>query len=177
MTVQQSYHLASWEDAPVPEVTNWAQGDTMTFDIELYAEQVGGVGPAVEKLRLENKDPITWEVKVDGVYGELDIGAGEFKAYGLADGDYKLIYYKDPWSKGETGSILLGKGTSSGGSLTITGLSLTGIPASDDLNYPIGGKIWLVPSGRFTGETVGGTGTLTWAPSEFLFEMHLINVP
>ena len=177
MTVEQSYHLSSWKDAPELDVTNWAQGDTMTFDIELYAEQGSGVGPAVETLRLENKDPTTWEVKVDGKYGELDIGAGKFKAYGLADGGYKLIYYKDPWSIGSVASVLLGSGMSSGGSLEITGLGLTGIPAVDDQNYPVGGKIWLVPSGRFSGDIVGGTGTLTWAPSEFLFEMHLINVP
>jgi len=177
MTVSQSYHLSSWKDAAELDVTNWAQGDTMKFDIELYAEQVSGVGPAVGTLRLENKDPTTWEVIADSKYGELNIGAKTFKAYGLTGGDYKLIYYKDPWSTGETGSVLLGKGTASGGSLEITGLGLTGIPASDDKNYPVGGKIWLVPSGRFSGDTVGGTGTLTWAPSEFLFEMHLINVP
>jgi hypothetical protein len=71
--------------------------------------------------------------------------------------------------------VLLGSGTSSGGSLEITGLGLTGIPAVGDQNYPVGGKIWLVPSGDFSGTTVGSTGTLTWDPTEFLFEMHLIN--
>jgi predicted ribosomally synthesized peptide with SipW-like signal peptide len=39
MYVQQSYHMVDW-------VTNWAQGDWMTFDIEIYAEQEGGPGPA-----------------------------------------------------------------------------------------------------------------------------------
>ena len=39
MYVNQSYHMQ-------PDVTNWAQGDTMSFDIELYAEQLGGPGPS-----------------------------------------------------------------------------------------------------------------------------------
>ena len=39
MTVKQSYHLQ-------PCVGNWAQGDKMTFDIEIYAEQLGGPGPS-----------------------------------------------------------------------------------------------------------------------------------
>ena len=39
MTVSQSYHLQ-------PEVTNWAQGDVMTFDIELFAQQTASNPPA-----------------------------------------------------------------------------------------------------------------------------------
>jgi predicted ribosomally synthesized peptide with SipW-like signal peptide len=38
MYVQQSYHMQA-------EVGNWAQGDKMTFDIEIFAEQLGGPGP------------------------------------------------------------------------------------------------------------------------------------
>ena len=179
MTVKQSYHLASWEDAPVPAVTNWAQGDTMTFDIELYAEQEGGVGPAVvDTLELKQKDLTTWE-PIDGGYsGTLTLSTGKFVGIVKPSTEYKLIYYKDPWATGHTGSVLLGTGSSDGsGGITISA-TLGTIPASDDLNYPIGGKIWLVPSTNFDGTTVGGTGTLSWAnPSEYLFEMHLINVP
>ncbi|MEA2056710.1 MAG: TasA family protein [Patescibacteria group bacterium] len=39
MVVTQSYHM----DA---SVTNWAQGDVMTFDVEFYAQQTSGGAPA-----------------------------------------------------------------------------------------------------------------------------------
>jgi predicted ribosomally synthesized peptide with SipW-like signal peptide len=178
MTVKQSYHLASWEDAPVPAVTNWAQGDKMTFDIELYAEQVDGKGPVVaDTLTLKQKDPVTWEEVAGGYSGILTLSTGKFVGTVKASTAYSLIYYKDPWATGSTGSVLLGTGTSNvAGAITIDA-TLGTIPTSDDLNFPIGGKIWLVPSDKFSGTTVGGKGTLTWAPSEFLFEMHLITHP
>jgi spore coat-associated protein N len=174
MTVEQSYHLASWEDAPVPEVTNWAQGDTMTFDIELYAEQEGGDGPTVETLRLENKDPTTWEVEVDSKYGEFTYGTGfTFKGYGLvADTEYSLIYYKDQWPG--DGSVLLASGTGTYFMDGMSGTLSTSIPESDDFNYPVGGKIWLVLSSDYDDTNNKMTA---WNPTEYLFEMHLINVP
>ena len=49
MIVNQSYHLQS-------EVTNWAQGDVMTFDVELYGEQVTGPGLNGSDVF----DPSTW---------------------------------------------------------------------------------------------------------------------
>ena len=172
MTVQQSYHLSSWQDAPILDVTNWAQGDTMTFDIELYAEQGSGVGPAVETLRLENKDPTTWEVITDSKYGEFTYGTGfTFKGYGLEAGtQYSLIYYKDKWPG--TGSVLLASGTGSEFMSGKTGTLPTPIPASDDFNYPVGGKIWLVLSSDFETDHMKA-----WNPTNYLFEMHLINVP
>jgi len=175
MTVKQSYHLSTWQDAPELEVTNWAQGDTMTFDIELYAEQVGGVGPAVETLRLENKDPTTWEVIEDSKYGEFTYDTVakkfEFKGYGLdADTQYSLIYYNDPWPG--TGSVLLDSGTGSEFMSGKSGTLPTPIPQSGDKNYPVGGKIWLVLSSDFATDHMIG-----WHPTGYLFEMHLINVP
>jgi predicted ribosomally synthesized peptide with SipW-like signal peptide len=174
MTVEQSYHLSSWLDAPILDVTNWAQGDTMTFDIELYAEQVGGVGPAVKPLLLENKNPTTWEVIADGKYGEFtyDTVADtfEFKGYGLvAATGYSLIYYKDKWPG--TGSVLLASGTGTDFMTGKTG-TLPTIPQADDLNYPVGGKIWLVLSSDYD-----GTKMTAWNPTNYLFEMHLINIP
>jgi len=175
MTVEQSYHLSSWKDAPELDVTNWAQGDTMTFDIELYAEQVGGVGPAVGTLRLENKNPTTWEViDGDGKYGEFTYGTDfTFKGYGLvADTEYSLIYYKDKWPG--TGSVLLASGTGSEFMIGKSGTLPTPIPESNDFNYPVGGKIWLVLSSDY--DTFNYKMT-AWNPTNYLFEMHLINVP
>jgi predicted ribosomally synthesized peptide with SipW-like signal peptide len=173
MTVEQSYHLSSWLDAPILDVTNWAQGDTMKFDIELYAEQVSGVGPAVETLRLEDKDPKTWEVlDTPNKYGEFTYGTGfTFKGYGLVEAtQYSLIYYKDKWPG--TGSVLLASGTGSEFMIGMSGTLPTPIPGSDDFNYPVGGKIWLVLSSDFDTDHMKA-----WNPTNYLFEMHLINVP
>jgi len=175
MTVEQSYHLSSWKDAAELEVTNWAQGDTMTFDIELYAEQVGGDGPAVETLRLENKNPTTWEV-IDGddKYGEFTYGTDfTFTGYGLdADTQYSLIYYKDQWPG--DGSVLLASGTGTYFMGGMSGTLSTSIPESGDFNYPVGGKIWLVLSSDYDEANQKMTA---WNPTAYLFEMHLINVP
>lgn len=173
MTVEQSYHLSSWKDAAELDVTNWAQGDTMTFDIELYAEQEGGDGPTVETLVLENKDPTTWEVLgTDGKYGEFTYGTGfTFKGYGLEAGtEYSLIYYKDKYPG--SGSVLLVSGTGTEFASGKSGTFTTSIPESGDFNYPVGGKIWLVLSNDFDTDHMKA-----WNPTEYLFEMHLINVP
>jgi len=177
MTVQQSYHLSSWQDAPILDVTNWAQGDTMKFDIELYAEQVGGVGPIgkTATLQMENKDPTTWEVITDGIYGDLtyDTATGAFTFSGKvkASTAYELIYYADPWPG--TGGKSLGTGSSDGsGAITITGTLTPTIPVAGDKNYPVGGKIWLVLDADYD-----GTNMVAWTPTEYLFEMHLITYP
>lgn len=39
MVIEQSYHMDSG-------TTNWAQGDSMTFDVELFAQQIVGGAPA-----------------------------------------------------------------------------------------------------------------------------------
>lgn len=186
MIVKQSYHLTIWEGAPVSEITNWAQGDVMEFTIELYADQLTGPGPipATDTLRLENKDPVTWEIiNPNSRYGELtyDIAGTAFnytfEGYGLGDIEYNLIYYADPWpGNGKTGSAgaLIGTGTASVGRLSLSGSPDLGmdIPDLDDKNYPVGGKIWLVPSSDYD----SGTNSMTaWNPTEYLFETHLIN--
>jgi len=186
MTVQQSYHLASWEDAPVPEVTNWAQGDTMAFDIELYAEQIGGPGPigATDTLTLVKKDPVTWEV-IPGT-GTLTFKTAAdtfdytFVASGLLSGtNYDLIYYADPWPGTGGKRIAMFTTDGTGAIASTTGSVDLGvdIPVSTDKNYPVGGKIWLVLSSDYD-----GTKMTAWNPTNYLFEMHLIkyddtNVP
>ena len=177
MTVEQSYHLSSWKDAAELDVTNWAQGDTMTFDIELYAEQVGGVGPIgkTDTLHMENKYPTTWEVITDDTSGDLTYdtttGAFTFSGKVKATTAYELIYYADPWPG--TGGKSLGTGSSGAdGSITITGTLTPTIPIAGDKNYPVGGKIWLVLDADYD-----GTKMVAWTPTEYLFEMHLISYP
>ena len=101
---------------------------------------------------------LTYEIKGDTFTGSLS-------AAQLADGEYKLIYYKDPWPG--TGSVLIAGGTASGGNLNIAGINVnTGdIPAIGDPHSPHGGKIWLVKAADFS----GGAMTL-WNPKSYLFE-------
>jgi predicted ribosomally synthesized peptide with SipW-like signal peptide len=170
MKVTQSYHMKA-------DVTNWAQGDTMTFNIEIYAEQLKGT------LRLENKDvagptPKTGEWRLilgDGIYGDLTYNMKgptfdyTFNGYGLTDAiDYSLIYYPDPWPG--TGLIVLGSGTPTGGTLTLSGSKNIGdLPAAGDANAPGGAKIWLVLSSDIEGNHMKG-----WNPGSYLFETCLI---
>ncbi len=185
MVVKQSYHLSSWPYAPEPEVTNWAQGDRMFFDIELYAEQVGGVGPvgAEDTLKLVKKDPVTWKPLEDAGYLTYKTAADEFTYTFYAEAGlkvntgYSLIYYADPWP-GTGGKLIATFMTDGSGAIASTSGSVNlgmDIPVPADYNYPVGGKIWLVLSSDYSTTTPGTAGSMTgWHPSDYLFEMHLI---
>jgi len=190
MTVEQSYHLSSWQDAPILDVTNWAQGDTMKFDIELYAEQVSGVGPigAEDTLKLVKKDPVTWVPSEDAGHLKYKTAANEFTytfdATGLtAITQYSLIYYADPWPGDGTDhstGALIGTFTSDiNGAIVSTPGNVnlgTDLPNSKDKNFGVGAKIWLVLSSDYSTTTLGAQGHMTaWNPSGYLFETHLIN--
>ena len=49
LVVSQSYHLMAWDDSGEEMITNWAQGDTMTFDVELEARQLTATAPGVSE--------------------------------------------------------------------------------------------------------------------------------
>ena len=181
LKVRQSYHLMSWEDAAEPIITNWVQGDKMTFDIELEAQQLTGPGPvgATGILAMDNKDPITWEPIADGISGTLTYNTSgptfqyTFSGTGLQNISYSLIYYADPWPGNHPGA-LIGSGTASGGNLSLSGspeLSMN-LPAPGDANYPAGAKIWLVPSSDYD---AGSKALTAWNPTQYLFEMNLIS--
>lgn len=163
VTVVQSYHLK-------PETGNWAQGDVMTFTLDLYAEQRMGPGPdqISAKLFMDNKtgDP-DWYFVVDQTWGILDwtagTGAATLLAQGLdANAGYTLITYADPWPN--AGYVTIGAGTSdASGKLTLTGLT---VPS------PYDGKIWLVPSSN-----VDGTKMIDFTGTKILFESNLVSIP
>ncbi len=179
MEVKQSYHLMAWPGASESEITNWAQGDTMTFNVEFYAEQttggatgpLGGV-PSPQTLVLDNKDPVTWDpIPADGISGTLTYNTSgptfNFSFTGVApvaSAPYELIYYAgDPWPG--AGSISLGTGSSDGsGNINIPSTSV-------DLNQDlVAAKIWLVLDADF------GTGQMTgWNPASYLFEANTIS--
>jgi len=173
MEVTQSYRL-------VPETGNWAQADTMTFDIEIYAEQLTG------SLTLENKSGAPdWQILGnDTMKGTLTYNLTSptfdytFSATGLkGTTSYSLIYYADPWPGNNPGA-LIGTGTSLGdGTLTMSGSTELGMDLPKwccDQNHPEGAKIWLVPSSDYNGGSAF-TGPMTsWSPADYLFETALI---
>ena len=185
LAVSQSYHLMAWDDAGVETITNWAQGDVMTFDIELEARQLSALAPLslnAGTLQLENKDPITWEaITGDGIKGTLtyETADAEFKydfsAIGLQDTtNYSLIYYADGWPGNNPGALITTFTTDGSGDIALTSGSTElgmDLPHVNDANHPIGAKIWLVPSDGYSSTTKSIIG---WNHSEYLFEMNLI---
>jgi len=182
LAVSQSYHLTAWNDAGEPEITNWAQGDKMMFDIELEARQLSAPAPVSEGsglLTLRQKNTTTWDIVSDGASGTLTYNVSgatfnyDFYASGLDDVGYSLIYYADPWPGNHPGA-LIGTHPASGGIINVTGQSKElsmDLPGPADANYPAGAKIWLVPSSAYN----PGTQSVTsWGAGKYLFEMNLI---
>ena len=170
MKVTQSYHL-------IPETQNWAQADTMKFNITIYGEQLKG------ELVLENKTGAPdWQIIDDTTKGTLTYNLTSptfdysFTATGLTtDGPYQLIYYPDPWTSDKQVKLIGSPMTASSGNITVTGQSVNlGIDLPDwntwqDQNHPEGAKIWLVPTSSLSGDI------LLWQNTDkFLFETGLI---
>lgn len=184
LVVSQSYHLMTWDDAGQPMITNWAQGDIMKFDVELEARQIDAPAPGTTEqngkvyatANLSAKNTTTWVP--GGATGTLtyEVAANKFNysfsATGLANGDYQLIYYPDPWTTSKTVVLIGNTLTASGGNIAVTGQSFnlaTDLPQTADANYPVGAKVWLVPT-----ESLSGT-QLSWTNlDKFLFDMTLV---
>ncbi|MBZ9577836.1 SipW-dependent-type signal peptide-containing protein [Patescibacteria group bacterium] len=179
LKVVQSYHLRSWPGALEPEVTNWAQGDVLTFDIELMATQLNAPGPkgAQASLNMVGKDPTTWEEILDGS-GILTYNTSgptfnyNFSGTGLNNIKYCLIYYADPWPGNNPGA-LIASGTATANNLSLIGSYNFGydLPNASDQNAPAGAKIWLVPCDDYDDTT---KSMKAWSPSTYLFEENLI---
>ena len=160
--VRQSYHIQA-------TAGNEYQGDKMTFDIDLYAEQLlgAGPGPTTHGLVLENKTA-SWDPIIDGRWGLLTwdgTGAFDFSGHGLTAGtSYTLIYYPEPQTTWPWPVTPLDTDTAAGdGTISLSG----SLPASLS-----GIKIWLVESTDIVGGSMSG-----WDPSKYLFESNLINTP
>jgi len=159
MKVIQSYHM---RDDGQP--TNWAQGDKMSFNIEINAVQLRG------EAWLENKTgaPDYKIIHNDGIKGTLTYKVKnptfDFTFSGTApkkDANYTLLRAVDPWP--QTGSIVLGTGHSdaSTGDITITGSLDTG-----DMKDA---KVWLILSDDWN-----GTQMTAWHQADYLLETGLI---
>ncbi len=166
MEVTQSYHLS-------PDTGNAYQGDTMTFDIEIYAEQLKGELVLNTKSESDN-----WLIQRDGTWGKLTYNLTspefeyEFNGYNLKDStEYCLIYYADPWPG--TGGTEIACGSTTSTDLNLSGSVNLGmdIPVPGDNNSPDGGKIWLVLASDYDKDNNKMTG---WHPDDYLFETGLI---
>lgn len=156
MLVKQSYHLN-------PDTGNWAQGDIMTFNIEVKGEQL--YGSAV----LENKTdaPDYKLVLGDGIQGTLTYVVKnptfKFTFAGKApvgSVGYTLLAAKDPWP--QTGSIVLGTTTSGvGGEVNFSG----DVNVGDLKDH----KVWLILSNDWD-----GTKMTAWHQTSYLLETGLI---
>ena len=163
-------------------ITNWAQGDVMTFDIELDARQLTAPAPGGEEmttLSLVEKDSITWEPVANGANGVLtfktaaEVFEYTFSATGLnASTDYSLIYYADPWPGNNPGKLIVSGTTDGNGGLAMSGIPdlMMDLPDSNDANYPVGAKVWLVPTSNLTGDQLSWTNL-----GQFLFDLTMVN--
>lgn len=166
--VEQSYHMDS-------ETDNWAQGDKMTFDITLSAEQLKGIVELENKNFADQVNPTI--VHGDGIQGTLTYGVKDSKfnysftgKAPLASTNYSLVFYKEPFSTPSASGwprtvVVLGSAMSNGsGVVTIPSTSL-------ELNENIlDMKVWLVKSSDLAGSTLSA-----FSGSDYLFELGLMD--
>lgn len=187
LVVSQSYHLMTWEDSGQPMVTNWAQGDTMAFDIELEARQLTAPAPGTTLVndvvtataQLVAKNTTSWDPIANGASAVLTYGvSGNTFDYslvgsGVTPGNYQLVYYADPWANPKVvtliGSSFAVAGDGLVNSLGNVDLNLD-LPTLTDANYPVGAKVWLVPTSSLSGNNLSWTNL-----GQFLFDLSLVN--
>jgi predicted ribosomally synthesized peptide with SipW-like signal peptide len=167
MDVVESYHMAS-------STGNWAQSDSMKFDILLTGTQLTGTATLSDKnpdrpvkdgwFVLGTKTgTLTYGVKDDAFnYTFTTTGLGA-----VPGTSYSLIDYVDPYPGNGTGSVgLIGSGLANASGEVI----LSGNP---DFNKDmINAKVWLVPSASYD---AGSKSIIGWAPSTYLFDTGLID--
>jgi len=158
MEVEQSYHMD-------PAVENWAQGDIMTFDIEVKAVQLHGT------VVLENKtgDPDYKIVHTDDFAGTLNYEVKyptfKFDFSGKApeaNTGYTLVIGEDPWNSSD--SYALGSDTSDNNG---------DVDISDNINLDRdykNSKVWLVLSNDWN---ANGQQMHDWNQTSYLLETGL----
>ena len=167
LDVVQSYHMQA-------NTTNWAQGDTMTFDITLTGEQLKGVAVLGDKTGEPD-----WRIKTETtVGGTLNYGVKDSKfnfsftgEVTLANTNYSLIVYEEPWSTPLSAVvwprpvIVLGSAVSDvAGNVNIPN---TSVELGGNL---LNAKIWLVKTADLSSNTISG-----WNPADYLFDTGLID--
>lgn len=162
MLVTQSYHFSA-------NAGNVYQGDGLTFNMEIKADQLpqGAEGQATVTLENKTAGP-EYAIIADGYQGVLTYKTSnptfDFSFTGKVTQNstqYTLLYAVDPWP--QTGSKVLGTVTSgTGGDVVFSGTATPG----DITN----GKVWLVLSSDWgTNQMIG------WHQADYLLETGLIN--
>jgi len=175
MFVEQSYHFNE-------TAGNIYQGDVLTFNMEVEARQLAQSAEGNATVTLENKGgaPDWAIISGDDIQGTLTYKTKgpsfdyDLVAKGLTNnGTYRLIYYSDPWNNPEIVTLIGGVvNANNSGVVSLLGQSVNlnkDLPESGDANYPLGAKIWLVPTASLTGSTLSWTNT-----GQFLFDTSLI---
>jgi len=145
------------------ETKNWAQGDTMSFDIVLEASQLTG------NLVLEDKtgDP-DWDIIQDNEFQgtltyEVSSPTFDFSFDGTAPSpnkEYALVIGDDPYYLGQ----LLATKESDG--LGVVTIPPTTIELDKSYDHA---KVWLILKDHWDGTHMNG-----WSGSEYLYETGLI---
>jgi len=173
MNVTQSYHFN-------PNAGNEYQGDGLSFDMQIKADQLSQdeKGMATVTLVQKEKDGGQWHIKDGGASGTLTYKTKgpkfeyTFTATGLNAENYQLIYYPDPWASPKQivriGGVVSGSSITANGNVEL-GMDLPNPQSGYDDNYPQGAKIWLVPTSDLSNDI------LSWShPEKYLMETALI---
>ncbi|MFC1965149.1 hypothetical protein ACFLWG_04030 [Chloroflexota bacterium] len=121
-----------------------------------------------------------WEIVEGGAWAKMNYSLSGSEFEYLFNGhrldpniDYSLIYYADDWPGNNPGALIAAGTTNRWGNLHLAGSVELNIdlPYPNDVNYPDGAKIWLVPSSDYNETTNSMTA---WNPGEYLFENNFI---
>jgi len=163
MEVSQSYHMQS--DTP-----NWAQGDILTFDITLFAEQL------TNTVKMVSKSGPDWadidQEELPGKYAELvyKVKDDDFK-YDLSvkgltpNTNYVLVSGTNPWNGSDTVEIKAFT-TNSSGDYSINNQTV-------ELNQNLtNAKVWVILASDWNSVT---KTMINWHGDSYLFETGLID--
>ena len=154
--VEQFYHLAN-------DTENWAQGDNMTFNIQLYAEQLNAMSPKTTSTFLENRNTEDWtegrwneREYNDGYYAILtyDNHAPEFdyeligRGFSGTSEDWVLVYYKNKnWV---SNFVEIDRFTVNSENFEVkNSVNIGDLPDSDAIRKNEGARIWLIPANAY----------------------------
>lgn len=167
MDVVESYHMKG------EEAGNQYQSDKMTFDIELFAEQLRGT------LVLEDKDSsANWRVKSESApkvtvtYGVKDatLKISSIAGQTVVAGDHSLITYPEAYSTpsgaGWPGTGVVLATVTTNGSGVITGYTQVVNEPGTFQNM----KVWLVPN---TDLNAGTAVFSSWNDANYMFDTGL----
>jgi hypothetical protein len=135
---------------------------------------------ATAKATITVRNTVTTAIALDA-QDNADVTTTQYRIDMVANGlqkntQYSIIYYADPWA-GNGGHEIYTFKTSRTSTSRVIRVSIDAedwqpIPCTTDANYPVGGKIWIVPSSDYSGGQM-----IAWNPDTYLFDTGLVNIP